>query len=145
VKLKISLWPFEVTDDSSTNLSWFRAHFWDSWSDFKLEVWLLQCESSCGVLSDDRAGLSVCHISCSSSSPFIFTYCCAQITQVSIYNLLCTFEDEARLRNSARNLKKTLHFFITKINWLMLFKEIIVIYIENHAKLINTKCSFTGC
>jgi hypothetical protein len=31
-----------------------------------------------------------------------------------------------------RTSKKTLHFTITKINWLMLFKEIIAVYTENH-------------
>jgi hypothetical protein len=36
--------------------------------------------------------------------------------------------------NSVRTAKKTQHFIITKINWLMLFKEIITIYSENHTK-----------
>jgi hypothetical protein len=40
--------------------------------------------------------------------------------------------------NSVRTAKKTPHFTFTKINWLMLFKEIIVVYFENHTKLINT-------
>jgi hypothetical protein len=35
------------------------------------------------------------------------------------------------------------HFTITKINWLMLFKEIIAVYSENHAKPIDTKCIIT--
>jgi hypothetical protein len=29
-------------------------------------------------------------------------------------------------------VKKTVHFTITKVNWLMLFKEIITLYAENH-------------
>jgi hypothetical protein len=33
----------------------------------------------------------------------------------------------------------------SKINWLMLFQEIIAVYSENHAKPINTKCSITDC
>jgi hypothetical protein len=41
--------------------------------------------------------------------------------------------------------KRTPHFIITKINWVMLFKEIITIYSEKHAKPINTKCSITDC
>jgi hypothetical protein len=32
------------------------------------------------------------------------------------------------------------HFTITKISWLMLFSEIIVLYAENHMKPINTLC-----
>jgi hypothetical protein len=42
---------------------------------------------------------------------------------------------------SVRTSKRTPHFTITEINWLMLFKEIIAVYSENHAKPINTKCS----
>jgi hypothetical protein len=40
--------------------------------------------------------------------------------------------------NSVCTAKKTLHFTITRINWLMLFKEIIAVYSENHMKPINT-------
>jgi hypothetical protein len=32
------------------------------------------------------------------------------------------------------------HVFVTKLNWLMLFREIIVVYSENHRKSINTDC-----
>jgi hypothetical protein len=40
------------------------------------------------------------------------------------------FEAEVRLSNtSVRTAKKTQHFIITKINWLMLFKEIIAVYL----------------
>jgi hypothetical protein len=42
-------------------------------------------------------------------------------------------------KNSVRTAKKTLHFTITKINWLTLFQEIIAVYSENNAKPINTK------
>jgi hypothetical protein len=35
--------------------------------------------------------------------------------------------------------KKTKHFSITKINWLMLLREIIIVYSENHMEPINTK------
>jgi hypothetical protein len=48
-------------------------------------------------------------------------------------------------KNSVRTSKRTPNFTITKINWLMLFKEIIAVYSENHAKPINTKCSITDC
>jgi hypothetical protein len=41
--------------------------------------------------------------------------------------------------------KRTPNFTITKINWLMVFKEIIAVYSENHAKPINTKCRITDC
>jgi hypothetical protein len=41
-------------------------------------------------------------------------------------------------KNSVRTSKRTPYFTTTKINWLMLFKEIIAVYIENHMKPINT-------
>jgi hypothetical protein len=44
-------------------------------------------------------------------------------------------------KNSVRTAKKTLHFTITKINWLTMFKEIIAVCSEDHMKHINTKCS----
>jgi hypothetical protein len=44
-------------------------------------------------------------------------------------------------KNSVRTSKRTLHFTITKINWLMLFEEIIAVYAENHTKHVDTKCS----
>jgi len=46
-------------------------------------------------------------------------------------------------KNSVRTSKRTLHFTITKINWLMLFKEIIAVYAKNHTKHMNKKCSVT--
>jgi hypothetical protein len=48
-------------------------------------------------------------------------------------------------KNSIRTEKKTLHFTVTKINRLTLFKEIIAVYSENHTKLINTKWKVTDC
>jgi hypothetical protein len=47
----------------------------------------------------------------------------------------------AAYRDESDNLieNTTLHHY--KINWLMLFKEIISVYRENHAKPINTKCN----
>jgi hypothetical protein len=48
-------------------------------------------------------------------------------------------------KNSVRTSKRTLHFTITKINWLMLFKEIIAVYSENHEKPIDAKFSITEC
>jgi hypothetical protein len=48
-------------------------------------------------------------------------------------------------KNSVRTSKRTPHFTITKINWLMVFKEIIAVFRENHAEPINTKCSITDC
>jgi len=48
-------------------------------------------------------------------------------------------------KNSVRTSKRTPHFTITKNNSLMLFKEVIAVYSENHAKPINTKCSITDC
>jgi hypothetical protein len=47
-------------------------------------------------------------------------------------------------KNSVRTAKGTPNFTITKINWLMLFKEVIAVYSKNHAKPINTKCSNTA-
>jgi hypothetical protein len=46
-------------------------------------------------------------------------------------------------KNSVRTSKRSPNFAITKINWLMLFQEIITVNSENHAKPINTKCSIT--
>jgi hypothetical protein len=40
-------------------------------------------------------------------------------------------------KNSVRTSKRTPNFTITKIKLLMLFKEIITVYSENHAKPIN--------
>jgi hypothetical protein len=48
-------------------------------------------------------------------------------------------------KNSICTSKRTPNFIITKINWLMLFKEIMAVYSENHAKPVNTKCSITDC
>jgi hypothetical protein len=48
-------------------------------------------------------------------------------------------------KNSVRTSKRTPNFTITKIKWLMLVKEIIAVYSENHAKPINTKCCIIDC
>jgi hypothetical protein len=48
-------------------------------------------------------------------------------------------------KNPVRTSKRTPHFTVTKINWLTVFKEIITVYSNNHAKPINTKCSITDC
>jgi hypothetical protein len=48
-------------------------------------------------------------------------------------------------KNSVRTAKKTQHFTITKINWLMLFKETVAVYTENHTKHINTKRKVFDC
>jgi hypothetical protein len=42
-------------------------------------------------------------------------------------------------KNPVRTSKRTPNFTITKINWLILFKEIIAVYSEKHAKPIKTK------
>jgi hypothetical protein len=42
-------------------------------------------------------------------------------------------------KNPVRTSKRTPHFTITNINWLMPFKEIIAVYSEYHTKPINTK------
>jgi hypothetical protein len=52
----------------------------------------------------------------------------------------CHFEACSSFKHSVRTAKKTQHFTITKINWLMLFKEIIAVYWENHTKPINALC-----
>jgi uracil DNA glycosylase len=43
-------------------------------------------------------------------------------------------------KNSVLTSKKTQHFSIIKINWLMLLKEIITVYSKNHKKPIHTFC-----
>jgi hypothetical protein len=42
-------------------------------------------------------------------------------------------------KKSVRTSNRTPHFTITKFNWLILFKEIIAVYGENHAKHVNIK------
>jgi hypothetical protein len=46
-------------------------------------------------------------------------------------------------KNSVRTSKRTPHFTIAKINWLTLFKEIILISSEDYTKPKNTKYSVT--
>jgi hypothetical protein len=46
--------------------------------------------------------------------------------------------------NSSRSSKKPQHVPVTKIMWLMLFKEIIVVYSENLMKPVNTLCGQTA-
>jgi hypothetical protein len=46
-------------------------------------------------------------------------------------------------KNSVHTSKGTPHFTIAKIELLMLFKEIIAVYSENHGRAINTKFSKT--
>jgi hypothetical protein len=41
-------------------------------------------------------------------------------------------------KNSVRTSKRTPHFTITKIQWLMLFKKITSVYFQNNAKPKNT-------
>jgi hypothetical protein len=48
-------------------------------------------------------------------------------------------------KNSVRTSKRTPQFTTTKINLLMLFKEIIAVYTEDRVKIIKTECSFTDC
>jgi hypothetical protein len=43
-------------------------------------------------------------------------------------------------KNSVPTSKKIQYFSITKINWLMLFREIIPVYPKNNMKTINTLC-----
>jgi hypothetical protein len=51
------------------------------------------------------------------------------LTLIYIYNIY----------NSVRTSKRTSNFATTRINWLMLFKEIIAVYIQNYTKPTNTK------
>jgi hypothetical protein len=56
------------------------------------------------------------------------------------------FEAEARpniFNNPVCTSKRTLLFTNTKVNWLMLFKEITAVYSENHTKPTNRKDSLT--
>jgi hypothetical protein len=45
--------------------------------------------------------------------------------------------------NSVNTAKETLHFTITKISFLTLFKEITAVYPENHTK--HKECRLTDC
>jgi hypothetical protein len=59
------------------------------------------------------------------------------------------FPAEAHLNNAVFTnsvfTPKKIQFSITKINWLMLFKETIAVYSENHMKPINIICRVTDC
>jgi hypothetical protein len=46
-------------------------------------------------------------------------------------------------KNSAHTSKRTSHYTITMIKWLMLFKEIISVYCGDHTKPIHSKYSVT--
>jgi hypothetical protein len=48
-------------------------------------------------------------------------------------------------KNPARTSMRTPRFTISKIKWLMLFKEIIAVYSENHTKSKNTKRNIIQC
>jgi hypothetical protein len=45
----------------------------------------------------------------------------------------------AFIKNPVLTAKKTQYFYITGINWLTLFKEIIAVFSENHATYIGPK------
>jgi hypothetical protein len=44
------------------------------------------------------------------------------------------------IKNSVPASEKTQCVSITKISWMMLFKEIIIVYSKNHMELINALC-----
>jgi hypothetical protein len=46
-------------------------------------------------------------------------------------------------KTSGPTSERTPHITITKVNWLMLFREIIGVYTENNKKPINTLCTVT--
>jgi hypothetical protein len=47
------------------------------------------------------------------------------------------------LKNSVRTSKRTPHLTITKIDWLMLLKEIMAVYSESQTRPINTEYTVT--
>jgi hypothetical protein len=47
---------------------------------------------------------------------------------------------EFLLKNPVRTSRETHYFSITKTNRLMLFREIMEVYSQNHAKHVNTPC-----
>jgi hypothetical protein len=47
-------------------------------------------------------------------------------------------------KSSVLTSKKTQPMYITRINWLMLFREIIAVFSENHMIPINTLCGQTA-
>jgi hypothetical protein len=61
--------------------------------------------------------------------------------------IIWKFKAEARLnyKHPVRTSKRTHAFAITKINWLMLFKETIAVYNENHTNPTHRKRSVTEC
>jgi hypothetical protein len=57
-----------------------------------------------------------------------------------ILTLLSTKSIYIIFKKSVLASKTSQHISMTTVNWLMLFKEIIAVYSENHAKPINTLC-----
>jgi hypothetical protein len=58
--------------------------------------------------------------------------------------ILYPLEAEAQRIHSVPQ-KKTQYFSVTNINLLMLFKERIRVYSENHTKPVRTNCRVVGC
>jgi hypothetical protein len=48
-------------------------------------------------------------------------------------------------KNPVRTSKKTQHFTIAKVSWVMLFNEIISFCTENYTELRNTKYTVADC
>jgi hypothetical protein len=74
-------------------------------------------------------------------APVLYEYCVGEFQKSSspFLNPLKPKLTCIIFKNSVRTSKRTPHFTITNINWLMLFKGIIVVYSDNHIKPINTK------
>jgi hypothetical protein len=51
-----------------------------------------------------------------------------------------SFEAQSSFKNSVPTSKKKQRGSISKIGWLIVFREIIVVYSENHTKLNRTMC-----
>jgi hypothetical protein len=64
-------------------------------------------------------------------------------TSRTFLNFAHPFEANACLNNSLSTSKKTQSVSIRKLDWLMLFKEMIAVYSENHMKPVYEKFRIT--
>jgi hypothetical protein len=79
------------------------------------------------------------------NSPLHIPLLCITSLRVSVFKPLKPKHVYIIINNSVRTSKRTPHFSIKSIKWLILFEEIIAVYTENHTKPINTKYTVTGC
>jgi hypothetical protein len=68
-----------------------------------------------------------------------------KVSKIHLLNPLKLKLIEIICKNSVCTSRKTLHFTIMKISWLMLLKEVIPVYTYIHTRPIKTKLTVTDC